>query len=478
MIAFFRLNDPYRLIGIFLLLLVLRLPALLGWIPALQPQLGWMVLGENLAAGDSLYEGIWDNTGPFAAAVYWLLDALFGRSLLAHSLLAMLVVLIQAAQFNLMLLNFRAYNENTYVPALIYTVLAHLFYDFYLLSPPLLCLTFLLLALRNSFKVIAGMGKDESLFFLGAYIGVAAGFYLPALAYLPALLFALLLFTGTKPRQYLLLLIGAALPLVSITLYFFWQDNLQNYYFSYFLSLSIFGTDNYLSTLFLLGLATIPTLFFLVGLYRFSSRNYTITQTRMQQAIFYFLIAGLIAIFFSAERSGFHLLLLVPAWAFYISHYLLLIRQHFKAELIFWGFCLLLVALNVLVLTRMVPELDPYIDTERLHVQPRPEQELVEGKKILSLGRDLSLYQHARLATPYLEWRLATRQLSELNYYDNLVDAFSYFHLDTPQVLVDDAGIVPQLFERMPTIASRYQQSSRFPHVYVLREKGVAAEDN
>jgi hypothetical protein len=470
-IAFFRLNDPYRLIGIFLLLLVLRLPALLGWIPLLQPQLGWMVLGENLAAGANLYEGIWDNTGPFAAGVYWLLDELFGRSPLAHGVLALVVVLVQAAQFNLMLLNYRAYNENTYVPALIYIVLAHLFYDFYLLSPPLLCLSFLLMALRNSFKVISGMGKDETLFFLGAYIGLAAGFYLPALAYLPALLFALVLFTGTKPRQYLLLLIGAALPLASITLYFFWQDNLQNYYFSYFLSLSIFGADNYLSTLSLLGLATIPTLFFLVGLYNFSRRNYTITQTRMQQAIFYFLIAGLIAIFFSAEKSGFHLLLLIPAWAFYISHHLLLIRRHFKAELIFWSLSLLIIALNVLVLTRLVPELDPYIDTDRLHVQQRPEQELVEGKNILTLGRDLSLYQNAQLATPYLEWRLARQQLSDLNYYNNLVDAFSYFHQDTPQVLIDDAGIVPQLFDRMPTIASRYQQSSRFPHVYLLKER-------
>lgn len=470
MIAFFRLNDPYRLIGIFLLLLVLRLPALLGLIPQLQPELGWMLLGENLSAGDHLYEGIWDNTGPFAAAVYWLLDELFGRSPLAHALLALLVVLVQAAQFNFMLLNYRAYNENTYVPALIYIVLAHLFYDFYLLSPPLLCLTFLLLAVRNTFKVIAGQGKDETIFFLGAYVGVAAGFYLPSLAYLPALLFALLVFTGTKPRQYLLLLIGAALPLATITLYFFWQDNLQNYYFSYFLSLNVLGSDNYVSTLNLLALAAIPTLFFVAGLYNFSRRNFTIVQTRLQQVMFYTLLAGVAAIFFSAEVSAYHLVLLIPAWAFYISHFLLLIRRQLKAELMFWAMSLLVLALHAIVLLQLVPELQPYVQMERLQVQSRPEQELVKGKRILTLGRDLSLYEQAALATPYLEWRLASQQLSELNYYDNLVDAFSFFQQDTPQVLIDDVGIVPELFQRMPTIASRYQQLPQYPKVYVLKE--------
>ncbi len=83
MISFFRLNDPYRIIGIFILLLLIRLPALLGFVPLLQPELGWMLLGESLAEGRILYEGVWDNTGPFSAAVYWFMNLLFGRSQLA-----------------------------------------------------------------------------------------------------------------------------------------------------------------------------------------------------------------------------------------------------------------------------------------------------------------------------------------------------------------------------------------------------------
>jgi hypothetical protein len=469
-IGFFRLNDPYRLIGIFLLLLLLRLPALLGWVPAMQPELGWMVLGENLAAGDGLYSGIWDNTAPFAAAVYWLLDELFGRSPLAHTLLAMLLVFIQAGQFNQMLLNYRAYNENTYVPALVYMVLAHIFFDFYLLSPPLMCLTFLLLALRNAFKVVSGQGKDETLFFLGAFTGVAGGFYLPTLVYLAAFLFALMIFTGTKPRQYLLLLIGAALPLAVITLYFFWQDNLQNYYFGYLFALNLFGSDNYLNTLTLLALAVIPSLFFLVGLYNFSRRNYTIYQTRLQQTMFYFLLAGIVAIVLSAEKSGYHLLLVMPTWAFYISHYLLLVRRSLKAEGIFWLMALSVLALHTVMRLDIIPEIRPYLHTERLLVKDRPEEKLVTGKRILTLGSDLSLYQNATLATPYLEWRLARQQLTELSYYDNLVEAFRNFQQEVPEVIVDDAGIIQELFQRMPTIESRYTQSPQYSHVWLLQE--------
>lgn len=440
----------------------------------LQPELGWMVLGENLAAGARLYEGIWDNTAPFSAAVYWLLDELFGRSAIAHAILAMLLVLVQAGQFNLMLLNSRAYNENTYVPALIYTVLAHIFFDFYLLSPPLMSMTFLLMAVRNTFKVVSAKGKDESLFFLGAYVGIAGGFFLPSLVYFPALLFALMLFTGTKPRQYLLLLIGLALPLAAITLYFFWQDNLESFYFGYLFSLNLFGSDNYLGTLSLLALAAIPTIFFLIGLYNFSRRNYTIYQTRLQQVMFYTFVAGIIAIVLTAEKSSYHLLLLMPAWAFYISHYLLLVRKFLKAEGIFWLFTLLVLALHFVLYLGIVPEIKPYVNTERLLVNRRPEAELVAGKRILTLGRDLSLYQRAQLATPYLEWRLASQQLTELDYYDNLVEAFRNFQQDTPQVLIDDAGIVPQLFKRMPTIETRYEKSPQFPHVWLLVEEKQA----
>ena len=468
MLAFFRLNDPYRLVGIFLLLLVLRLPSFLGWLPQMQPEIGWQLLGENLSSGDALYQQVWDNSAPLAAGTYWLIDEVFGRSGLANSIIAMLLILIQAGIFNTILLNNRAYEQQTYLPALSYAVIAHFFFDAYLLSPPLLCLIFLLMALRRVLQALTVRPSDSSIFFMGFWVGIAALFYLPSLIYLPAFLFALAIFTGTLPRQYLLLLVGAALPLASATLYYYWIDNLQAFYFNYVLSLNLLGSDNYLGGWQIVLVAVIPSVYMLLGFLQYAGSRMTIFQTRLQLTIFYFMLAGIIAIVLSAEKSAYHLLLLVPAWAYYTTHLILGIRNGLLAELSFWLLPILLIAFNVLVLTPQVPEINEYVPVERLLVQERPEEELVKDKRILVMGRDMSLYKTARLATPYLEWQLAQRQLSSLDYYDNQASAFAFFNQEPPEVIVDDAQIIPQLFGRMPTIGSKYQKQGE--KLYILKQ--------
>jgi hypothetical protein len=476
LISFFRLNDPYRIIGIFILLLIIRLPALLGFVPLLQPELGWMLLGESLAEGRILYEGVWDNTGPFSAMVYWLTDLIFGRSQLALYLISTLLIVVQAYLFNSLLLRYKAYNESTYVPSLVYMLLANMFYDFFTLSPVVLCLSFLLLALRNLFRLIVGAGTDETIFFLGLFTGISALFFLPSIAFLIAFFFALIIFTGTKPRQYMLLLFGLLLPLASVTLYFAWQGVLDDFYWQYVQSLGILTSDAYLSLLSLLLLSLVPAIFLLVGIYRFNNtRAFNNYQIRLQQSVFYYLLMGLAAIFFSPEMSAYHLMLLLPALAFYISHYFLLLRNRLQTELFFLVLMVLILGLHYGLLIGDIPYVSEYVNAwtnyQELEVQQRPEHEFVGGKRILTLGNDLSLYREARLATPYLDWDLAAQQLTQLHYYENLLEAYKNFSQDPPQVLIDDAGIVPELFERMPILKNKYRQESRYSHVYLLKEQ-------
>lgn len=449
----------------------------MGGIPLLQPELGWMVLGEALTEGRTLYEGVWDNSGPFSAAVYWWVDLLFGRSQLAMYLLSTLLVVLQAFIFNSFLLRYKAYNESTYVPSLIYMLLANIFYDFFVLSPVLLCLTFVLLALRNLFRLIIGSGSDETIFFLGLFTGIAALFYLPAIAFLIAFLFALIIFTGTQPRQYLLLLFGATLPLVAVMLYYAWQGVSDDFYWQYVRSLGLLTKDNYLTLFSLIVVGLVPGIFLLIGIYSFNNvRAFNNYQVRLQQAVFYCLLMGLVAIFFSPEKSTYHLMLLLPAMAFYISHFFLLLRNRYQAELIFFGFAVLLLGVNYGLLIREIPYVEEYItewtNFEELEVQDRPEHALVNGKRVLTLGNDLSLYRNARLATPYLDWDLTEVQLTRLNYYENLLNAYKNFSHDSPQVIIDDAAVMPLVFRRMPTIESKYRQQSRYPHVYILTEDG------
>lgn len=469
MISFFRLNDPYRIIGIFLLLLLIRLPAWLGFVPLLQPELGWMLLGENLAAGDTLYQGVWDNTAPLAAAVYSGLDGLFGRSQLAYFSLSTLLVVVQAFIFNTTLLRYKAYNENTYVPSLIYMLLSNIFYDFYTLSPVLLALTFLLLVLRNLFRLIVGTGTDETIFFMGIFMGIATLFYLQSIAFLVGVIFSLLIFTGTKPRQYMLLLLGLVLSLAAAFLYYSWQGGVNALYWQYIGSFELLPGDNYLNLFSLSLLGLVPLVFLLMGIYRYNnSHSFNNYQVRLQQSIFYFLLTGMVAFLFTPEKSSYHFLLLLPPLTFYISHYFLLIRNRLKVELYFLIFAILVLGLNYMLISGPLPYLGEWTNFAELSLQERPEEPLVQGKQILSLGHDLSLYKEARLATPYLDWSLAEEHFVRLNYYDNLLEVYKNMRMEPPQVIVDDAGLMPRLFERMPILESKYRQDGLHPHVYLL----------
>ena len=99
-----------------------------------------------------------------------------------------------------------------------------------------------------------------------------------------------------------------------------------------------------------------------------------------------------------------------------------------------------------------------WLDYERLVVQETPWDDLVENKKILYLGDDLSVYRNAQLATPYLNWELASLQLESPGYYDNLMSIYESFHEDMPEVIIDTKGVMAKILDRMPTIAKQYAQ--------------------
>ena len=78
MLSFFKINDPYRLISVFILLLAIRLPVILDPESLTLLELKWMLVGEKMGNGSTVYLDIIDDTAPFSAGVYWLADIIFG----------------------------------------------------------------------------------------------------------------------------------------------------------------------------------------------------------------------------------------------------------------------------------------------------------------------------------------------------------------------------------------------------------------
>ena len=461
MFALFRLNDPYRMLVLLLLLLLMKLPAFYGSAPLTIPELNWMIVGEKLAEkGTVMYKDVWDPLAPLAAGMYWLLHELFGRSHLAYQIIALLLVFAQSGLFNYILLRNKVYNENTYVPALIYGLLMCTFFQFYTLSPVLVSITFVMLAINNAFNDIEYKGAKNSLFSTGILMGLASLFFLPSLVLSLALLFAYLLFTGATPKSYFLFLYGLLMPWLVIILYYFWHDALFHFYINCIYSLLYLDNVSYISYSLLITIVALPLIILVLSFFKlFDAKRFNNYQERFQQTMIFIFITALIAWWISHSRTPALLVLFIPVATFFISHFFLLIKRRFITEISFLSFFIGILLIHFSTLFQW-SAVAPWLNYEKLVVQETPWDDLVENKKILYLGDELSIYENAALATPYLNWELASLQLTSSDYYDNLMSIYEAFHEDTPEVIIDTKGVMEKIFDRMPTIAGLYTQGS------------------
>lgn len=442
-----------------LFLLLMKLPAFYGSVPLTIPELNWMVVGEKLAEkGTVMYKDVWDPLAPLAAGMYWVLHELFGRSHLAFQIIALLLIFVQSALFNHVLLRNKVYNENTYVPALIYGLLMCTFFQFYTLSPVLVSITFVIFAVNNAFNDIEFKGAKNNLFGTGILMALASLFYLPSIVLSLAILFAYLLFTGASPKSYFLFLYGLLLPWLIIIVYYYWQDALFHFYINGIYSLLYLDNVSYISYSLLITIVALPLIILILSFFKlFDAKRFNNYQERFQQTMIFIFIMAFVAWWISHSRTPAILVLFVPVVAFFISHFFLLIRRRFVTEISFFSFFIgiLLIHFSTLFQWNSVA---PWLHYEKLVVQETRWDSQVENKKILYLGDDLSVYKNAALATPYLNWELASLQLTSPDYYDNLMSIFEAFHNDSPDVIIDTKGVMKEILARMPTIAALYTE--------------------
>jgi hypothetical protein len=148
-LRFFRVNDPYRLLAILVVLVLCSIPLFYDTPVLTLQSLRSMLVGENIADGKRMYTEIYDSSGPLAAVAFGAVDFVMGRSITGREILALVMIFFQASFFSILLINNRAYADNTYVPGLVYGVLCFISFDFLEFSPELLGSTMLLLALNK-----------------------------------------------------------------------------------------------------------------------------------------------------------------------------------------------------------------------------------------------------------------------------------------------------------------------------------------
>ncbi|MFD2200131.1 hypothetical protein [Shivajiella indica] len=461
MISFFRINDPFRLFA--LLGLMIFLSAIYLWvlrIPLLQPELTWMLLGERLADGKLMYRDVLDDSGPFSAGVYWLLHMLFGKSFLIYKISAGVLIFVQIIYLNSLFIRYKSFDEITYIPAFVLSILVHLSFDILTLSPALMGCTFIVFALGQLFSqtVLQKEGAD-SVLLLGIYGGIAACFHFPLIFFLPYMLLAGIVVSGFTLRQFLLSIIGYIIPLLICSVYFFWFDSLPEFLNEYILTSRSLEVYVHVRLREIVLLYFTPLMFGVIGiLYSTVFKSFNVNQQKQMQLMLIYLIFGAASIFLANRRAPYQWIILIPGIAYFISLLFISIKTGVILQVLSTAYVILvpLTGYTWTFIKTNNEDINSYI------VNQTEQHQFTKGKKVLVLGNDLAYYLNAKQVTPFLNYHLSKEILTDLDNFENLAFMYKNFTEEIPEIIIDEEGVFAGFLEKAPLLQKKYKKSGNY----------------
>jgi hypothetical protein len=461
LLRFFKNNSPVLIIVLLVLLVALRLPTLLQAIPMYKNQLNWMLLGEAMASGSTLYADIDDPSAPFSGLVYMFNVWVSGRSLLFQQYFVLFISIIQILFLSVLAHQKKFFNERNYVPGLLLVLFYCLSYEFQILSPALLGLLFILLAFRQLIGQIETSNSNEETFRIGAYISVAGLFFTPYFLWILWAVLSIYLFTKTKPSHVILMFLGFVFPILFTAIWFYINANMDSFVDGYLLA--IFKVKEFafndLKGIFFLFL--VPLVLALLGfLVAANSNKYNNFQTRMQQVVILWFLTAIVSSLLMPYISPMNYMVL----AYPLVHFMVIFFENFKkywqAELVFSSLVGFALFLNF---TR-----NPAADTRNI-VDGGANTFELKGKKILVLGKDNAPYLNNVSGSPFINWNLSGKYFKQLDNYSNVVLLIKTFEKYKPEYIIDQENLMPLLSKRIPSLGKQYVATRRNRGVYQLK---------
>lgn len=463
MLRFFRINDPYRLLAILIFLILFSLPLMINRPELTRPELKTLVLGEAMDNGQMMYAEIVDPTAPMAAGSFGFMDWLMGRSMVGRQIIALILIFFQAAFFAILLINNKAYADNTYVPGFIYGLLCFVSFDFLSLTPELLGSTVLLFALNSLFREIEfRVERQGTILNVGLFIGLASVFVFTYSIFLVAVFGCLIVYTRISFRKSLLLLFGFFLPHVVIGIYYYYNDALPAYWNNFYLENFLHSDINLISgkSLFILG--ALPIVYFVFSLFMMTREaRFTKYQSQLFQVMFLWLVFCLIEFFLTRQLTPHSMIIMIPSLSYFFSHYLLLIRRKWIAESMLWILIVGIITINLLAVRGNISS----INYSKMFVENKAPA--ITDKSVMVLGDDLSIYKNNKLGGYFLDWRVSERTLNSVQYYDHVLKIDEMFHSFPPDVIVDERGMFGSLAGKIPSLTRQYRKQGENLYVKI-----------
>ncbi|HTJ50212.1 MAG TPA: hypothetical protein VL443_12195 [Cyclobacteriaceae bacterium] len=470
MLRFFRINDPYRLLGLLVILILLYIPFFINGPALTVPELRSMLVGERLLDGSVPFSSLTDSTGPISAWFFALIDAVFGRSLTARHIFGFLILFSQSAYIGTILINKKAFSENTYLPSFIFSVLAFFSFDVLSLSSELIGCGFLLLALSNLFKEIEfRTQRDETIFNLGIYVGLASLCNFSFVIHLLSVCAILIIYTRTSVRGFLLLVFGFVLPhFIVISLYYL-NGNLSQLWQYFYLPNVSFGPDKLMGSYSLFILGAVPLFFLLVSMVMLNREaRFTKYQSQLLQSMFVWIIFSFLQVLYARDLRPQSFITLIPGFCFFLTHFLLLIRRKRFAEVGIWMLLCGVASVSYMAYFNKISS----VDYQSLYV--KKDNSGIVNKRVLVLGDEFNIYQNNTQATPFLDWNLSREILEHPDYYENVITVYNAFKSDPPEIIYDKKRLITKFFDRIPAIRGWYKEVST--GVFVRRVKPATSK--
>ena len=450
-----------------MVLYLLLLGVLFIWIlpfPITEPRLLWMVLGERLSDGFIQNRNIIDDTGPLSAGLFALIHFLLGRSELTYELLGRILVLFQVIYWNHTLIRYRVFEENTYLPAIIMAALFHLSFDMVGLTPALLGSTFLMLALGQLFsQTLLQQDTSESTLLIGIYGGLATGFHLNFVVFLPYMIVAGIAISGFSFRQLLLSLVGFFLPILLILVFYYWNDGLKEALEIWPL---VFTYEKYRYRPLLSWLLTLAFPALLAGLgYFFSTilKGSSINQQKQRQLIIIWLIFSLLEFYLVKRQAMYQLVIFIPGLTYLITSFFLHAKRSIFGKTGFW-----LLLVGVPAAGWWYWQMDS--SAERAYFVQAPATPLANPQAtIMVLGSDTGHFLDHSLGGPFLNYKLSKSYLSQEKSLEQKAEIYRNLRTQKPQIVIDEEGVFAQLLEELPLLYVIYQESS--PGIFILKSR-------
>jgi hypothetical protein len=456
LLRFFRINDPYRLLGILGILILTSLMLFIDPEKIMLDEIKMFVLGEALNQGNSLYADVITDTPPLYAWISGWFDMLFGRSQTAGRVITLILIFFQLSFFTIILINSRAHLENTYLPGLIFGVLALFSFDMLSFSSELLASTMLLFAINNLFKEIEfRIQRNEIVLNLGVYIGLASLLVFSYSLYLPGVLIILATFTRFTVRKSFLVIFGFMLPHAFLCVFYFVKGNFTALLENFYLANISRNDDSSMSVSSLLLLCVFPAIFLILALITLNREaRLTKYQSQLSQIMFLWILLAAAEVAISGNLKPHHLITCIPPFAFFISHYMLLIRKKTMAELAIWTFIINIA--GFMYLTRY--DKMTSVNYSNLYAK-KSSYTKISDKRVLILGSDWGLLENNKLASGFYEWKRVKPIFTELDYYENVVLIDKAFNNDPPEVIIDEENRMLAVFNRIPKLKTRYTRA-------------------